>query len=375
MNKTILTLLLIIVLAGAVCAKSSLDLGIAGVGARPMGMGRSFVAVADDVNALFLNPAGMAFQDSWALTSMSTKLLNRVDYKLIGGIYPTDQGTFGIGYVTLATPAGYATTDLASLASATPISYGSSMLILSYAYDLGQQIEGNTPGDLAFGGNLKLLSSQFEGVDNANASGMEVDLAVLYKASDAVTLGANLQNTLFSSDDGGFKWSSGTTEDIPSVLKLGVAYHVKQDLLVSLDSDINIGNDQPALLHTGIEWSPTSIITLRTGIDQDTSSTYNLTAGTSIKINGVSFEYAYRHDGSQGDLSNHYFSLSFSPANRTRLVAKPKKEKEKVAVEATKLMQKEEEKAAPASVSVIETKRSNGELSYNELIKELYGSK
>jgi len=35
-------------------------------GARPMGMGGVFTAVADDVNAIFYNPAGVVFVDEVA---------------------------------------------------------------------------------------------------------------------------------------------------------------------------------------------------------------------------------------------------------------------------------------------------------------------
>lgn len=354
MNKIIKILLIIMLLASSASAKSALDLGIAGVGARPMGMGRSFVAIANDVNAIFMNPAGLAFQKSWGITSMSTKLLNRVNYKMMGGIYPTEHGTFGLGYISLTTTAGYLTTDLASLASATPISYGSTMIILSYAYDLNQQIKGNPPGRMAFGGNLKFINSKFEGIDNASGSGMEADLGVIFKPQDNLTLGANLQNTLLSSDGGKVSWSSDTTEDVPSVLKLGVAYQVIPELLLSLDSDFDMSDNQPALLHAGIEWALNPIITLRTGVDQDIASSYNLTAGTSVKISGVSFEYAYRQDGTQGELSNHYFSISFSPPAKRKLVAS--KVREEI------LKEKEQN-----------PRRERSKLSYSQLMAELYG--
>jgi len=33
-----------------------------GVGSRPVAMGEAFVAVADDINALFWNPSGLPYQ-------------------------------------------------------------------------------------------------------------------------------------------------------------------------------------------------------------------------------------------------------------------------------------------------------------------------
>jgi hypothetical protein len=364
---TIITLS-IIVTASAASTKSAIDLGIAGVGARPMGMGKSFVAIADDVNAVILNPAGLAFQESWGVTSMSTKLLNRVDYKMMGGIYPTQHGTFGIGYIALTTPAGYLTTDRDSLASATPISYGSSMLIASYAYDMNKQISGNNLGQVAVGGNLKFINNKFEGIDNASASGMEADLAVLIKPQEKLTLGANFQNFLMVFNGGKIDWSSGSSENIPSVFKLGAAYQARPNLLVSLDSDLQFSGDKPLLFHAGVEWNPYPLVALRAGIDQNVAGTgtaSNLTLGTSVNFKGFTFDYAYRQDGTQAELSNHYFSLSFMPPTKTNLAAKPEKE------EAAAKLAKVEKKKIKEENTV--TKPSNQELSYEELMAEFYG--
>ncbi len=357
MNKIIKIILIVLMLASAASAKSALDIGIAGVGARPMGMGKSFVAVADDVNAVFLNPAGMAFQDSWGITSMSTRLLNRVDYNMLGGIYPTHLGTFGIGYLTLNTPAGYLTTDRDSLASATQISYGSSMLVISYAHDLNKRVQGNPPGHLAVGGNLKLINNNFDGISNAHASGIETDLGVMFKPKDGWTLGANFQNCLSVSDNGKVSWASGMKEGVPAVFKLGAAYQARPDLLVSLDSDISINGDQSALLHAGVEWNPHPIVVLRAGLDQDLAcgqTVNNLTVGTSVNFNGFSFDYAYRQDGTQADLSNHYFSISFTPQEKSVLVSEAK--------------EKEQNEKNQKSI------RRSQELSYEELMAEHYGS-
>ena len=350
MNKIIKTLLILLLLANVASAKSALDPGIAGVGARPMGMGRSFVAVSDDVNALFLNPAGMAFQRSWGVTSMSTRLLNRVDYKMAGGLYSTDYGTFGLGFIALTTPAGYLTTDRSSLASATPISYGSSIMILSYAYDFNRQIYTRRLGHLAVGGNLKFINNKFEGVDNAQGKGMEADLALMFIPREGLTLGANLQNMLLVSDGGKVNWGSGTAQNVPANLKLGAAYQVKPNLLLSLDSDINVNGNRPVLLHAGTEWKPFSLLAIRAGIDQDLAGTQtvnNLTAGISLKVQGFSFDYAYRQDSTQAELSNHYFSLSFSPEPGMKFVEGEKKE-------------------------IPEIKRANQDLSYEELMARYY---
>ncbi|MDD5382196.1 MAG: hypothetical protein PHH60_00880, partial [Candidatus Margulisbacteria bacterium] len=51
-----------------------------GVGARPLGMGKAFIGLADDAGALFLNPAGLGGMRDLAATTMTGKFINEVDY-------------------------------------------------------------------------------------------------------------------------------------------------------------------------------------------------------------------------------------------------------------------------------------------------------
>ena len=46
-----------------------------GMGARALGMGGAFVAVADDANAIYYNPAGLAYMEGRNITSLYSSLL------------------------------------------------------------------------------------------------------------------------------------------------------------------------------------------------------------------------------------------------------------------------------------------------------------
>ena len=60
-RRMALILMAVFLSAGALCAQDDVLIGkFFGVGARAMGMGGAFVAVADDYSALFWNPAGLA---------------------------------------------------------------------------------------------------------------------------------------------------------------------------------------------------------------------------------------------------------------------------------------------------------------------------
>ena len=82
---------------------ASVDPSDVGVGARPMGMGKAFVGLADDGNAIFVNPAGLATFDSLKLASMQTTILGDINYIVLGGANPYDFGTLGVGLIRVDT--------------------------------------------------------------------------------------------------------------------------------------------------------------------------------------------------------------------------------------------------------------------------------
>jgi hypothetical protein len=51
------------------------------VGARPIGMGSTFVGIADDGNALYWNPAGMAFLKHHEITIMHSDIILRMFFQ------------------------------------------------------------------------------------------------------------------------------------------------------------------------------------------------------------------------------------------------------------------------------------------------------
>jgi hypothetical protein len=68
-----------------------------GFGARAMGMGSAFTALADDATAVFWNPAGLENIYQQSVTLFYTQLLEG-DYQFIGYALPTlNIGTFGMG--------------------------------------------------------------------------------------------------------------------------------------------------------------------------------------------------------------------------------------------------------------------------------------
>lgn len=313
--KRIFSLIFIFLLGSVIWAQSysqTEDLMKIGVGARPMGMGKAFVALADDGNSPFMNPAGLAELKSWQLTSMYVNYLEGdVPYTLLSGSWPWRAGTIGLGLLS---------TGVSDIPSPTPTSisyfdYYDRMLLLSYAQRYtGPDILSDPNKDLLFGGNLKLLFKGMGGAGGNAGRGYDVDLGVKYTHNKWLKLGANFQNILATTLD----WNSQAKEDIPLLLKVGGALKLWNERLnLALDMDLPLGANLPNLYHLGLEWPINSIFCLRAGADQisDAASAVatNPTAGASINYRGFKVDYAYHpYQGTLNDLA-HYFSFSFAP--------------------------------------------------------------
>ena len=73
-RKLFTTILILGMLAGCALAADNMvvsDPMYIGVGARPLGMGKAFVAVAEDADGMFVNPAGLGSIHSPKMTSVA----------------------------------------------------------------------------------------------------------------------------------------------------------------------------------------------------------------------------------------------------------------------------------------------------------------
>jgi hypothetical protein len=297
------------------------DPASAAYGARPLGLGGAFVALADDTNSIFTNPAGLSSIDDWSFTSMSTQLLQKIDYTLAGGAYKIGPGTFGIGYIGTSSPAGYKTEG--GVPTSTKISFDSTMAILSYGVNLANIMDvGSEMGDLSVGISAKVVSKGFTGIEDASATGFDIDLGTAIRPDNSpFAYGAAIKNL-----GGTVSWTSGSEEKLEQSTKVGVATKLlgKDALYDFLPGDLTgeidlelLSGGKPMVFHIGAEYRPLDILALRVGLDQDPltqeEASNCLTAGVGVVLAGFSFDYAYRSNPDAAELSNHYFSLSFAP--------------------------------------------------------------
>ncbi len=93
--------MVILITGFVVSASAQADLQL---GTRPQGLGGAFVAVSDDANAAFWNPAGLSQIKRGEVTLMHWKFseLNEISINSAAGAYPFTSGTFALSWVRQA---------------------------------------------------------------------------------------------------------------------------------------------------------------------------------------------------------------------------------------------------------------------------------
>jgi hypothetical protein len=308
------------------------------VGARSMGMGKAYVAVAENAETVFVNPAGLGTISSLKLGSMYTSLLDDVNYTVISGAYPmdNDSGTLGAGIINQSASDirlynNYGTSEGTG-------TYGSNVLFISHGFNLSKKYFPSTTG-LYGGYTVKyfMKSAGGQGTADMAGSGYSADVALLYKPKGAISYGLTLQNILASP----MNYASGQEDTIGSAAKVGTKVSLMGDTLdggalyqndskvdMAFDYDIGISEKIPATLHMGVEYMPQigvnyidKILTLRAGVNQIPTPAGNLsslTMGVGINYQGVEFNFAFcpsyadlpvDNDGAPQNMQ--YFSISF----------------------------------------------------------------
>ncbi|MCU0641917.1 MAG: S-layer homology domain-containing protein [Candidatus Margulisbacteria bacterium] len=348
-KRTGLLAALLLLAAGVACAQYEAPDPSSNIpNGRTLGLGRAGAGYSDDTAAIYCNPAGLAKAANWQFTTMSGKFLDEFSYLSFSGIYPTDVGSFGLGFVGASISGAFATVkdpnssddDPIYVIDTTkpPVSYFNNVYHLSYGTNLSRFIRRfGWEKQFSIGASAKLFSSALSGADitNGSANGTELDLGILYDTNlPWLTLGANAQNILPASMGGKLRYETGHEESYPAAFRFGAAWRVigknnsirtfgAQELKLVTDYIMHPTLSQmPATLHLGAEYNPVPMVALRMGIDQDAlgdglgtgvGTTSNLTGGVGFNFGGFRFDYAYHQFSWAANSATNYFSLTYSP--------------------------------------------------------------
>ena len=290
-----------------------------GVGARPLGMGGAFVALADDGNAANYNTAGLGYINA-AHLSMTTaqRFRGLISYNYISGIAPLRSvGSFGASIGILSEDSEV---------------YKEQTIAISYGKAFSQK--------LALGLNLKSFNTRFDENDESVSTHLErnprffahtaaadfsLDLGMMVKPVTGLTFGLSAEN-LFPAN---VSVSEAGEDRIPRNLRVGLAYRLttmaattKQEALREvLKSGIGLfeiafrdGNRQ---IHAGAELWLNKIIgvragySLRSGVNRATG----IALGGSVKLPvtalRLQLDYAFQIiTGVLADNTTQRFSLN-----------------------------------------------------------------
>jgi len=309
-----------------------------GGGARALGMGGAFTAVADDPSATFWNPAGLASMDQNELLLMhSERFGDLIDRDFASYTQPVGWSIFGKGQAGI----------------------GISIIRLGvddipFTEHLQDQLDTDNDGEVSDTEALGLLDLQdeiryksdqefalmFSYAEQLGSWHLGTSLKVVRQSIgqySSLGIGADiglLRPQLWKNLDFGLKlqditttylsWSTGHTEVITPAVVPGLAWRQplqswNMDLLLAGSLETRFDNRRTAdqyhsgsisyNSHVGMELAFARKVFLRLGFDSGWASE-NLTAGAGFRVAPLTIDYAYAGDSLDIDEVTHRISVS-----------------------------------------------------------------
>jgi hypothetical protein len=256
-------------------------------GARAVGMGGAYTAVADDPNSVVWNPAGLAGVRRPGIA------VNHLDVQTLG-LLSYDQLIYAQPFVyrnaVAASWLRLGTTGLVSY-----LNYTENTFILTYQQSIIQ--------NLSLGLNFKVFQVQY---DNA-AAGWGLDLGARYQIIPALAVAMVGENINSPELD----WSSGIADRLPLNLRVGLAVYPVPGTTVSLDADRLADSNRKPQLHFGAEEVLFErLLALRAGVAYNMDEgRFMPSGGLGVRISFLELAYAYSaHFDFDG---NHVLSLNW----------------------------------------------------------------
>ncbi len=278
-----------------------------GVGARPLGLGGAFVALADDSNAANYNAAGLAYIEEIQIGATHAQRFNGlVNYNTIGGIIPLGKvGTFGA--------------NIGILAEDSEI-YREQTLRFSYGNTLFKQ--------LGFGINLKFFGTNFDEANefvienpyftHTSSSAISFDFGLLAKPFNSLNIGVSVENILPAN----ISISDEHTDSVPQNIRAGIVYRLESiaemsaqgaaitNLLRATLATVEIVyRDGEIYTRAGVEMWLNKTIGVRGGYGMKNSgnsaTTLNFGGSAKIPISGTALQLDYGFQMLTGDLQDN----------------------------------------------------------------------
>ncbi|RKU12058.1 hypothetical protein C6501_11725 [Candidatus Poribacteria bacterium] len=278
-----------------------------GIGARPLGLGGAFVALADDSNAANYNAAGLAYIEEIQIGATYAQRFNgRITYNTIGGIVPLGRvGTLGanIGILT-------EDSDI----------YQEQTLRFSYGNTIFKQF--------GVGVNLKLLGINFDAENEfvtenpyftqTSSSALSFDVGLIAKPFNSLNIGISVENLLPAN----MSISEANTDSVPQNIRVGIVYRLKSiaamsaqgaaisNLLKSTLGTVEVlSRSGEIYTRAGVEIWVNKAIAIRGGYGMNSggnsATIFSLGGSAKIPISSTSLQLDYGFQLLTGDLQDN----------------------------------------------------------------------
>ncbi len=299
-NMLVMALILIVVTASS----SPCGTGESGLpslmrdsyGGRVMALGDTFVGIADDANAISVNPAGLATIGSLEASIMHLRFPLDMNFTHVALAVPlfseTSGGALGITVTYFNSP-GFQQIDSAGNEVDGDLSASDLMAGIGYANDPLRKL--GLGGFLGVGIGVKYFRSTLAG---RNGSGLCADFGLLFRIAAPGGGGGlpdrNLGVGLSAQNLGGNFTYDVAESPLPSNIRAGIGYHVFRNKYsgVLVGVDVNGPNDSPMIVSTGLEISLLNVLILRGGFKPLGREAESFSAGI-----GMQYEIAGRKLG------------------------------------------------------------------------------
>jgi long-subunit fatty acid transport protein len=281
--KKILTVILVVLLAGTASAEFS-KVGSAGaqflkigVGSRYLGMGEASVATANDVYAMYWNPAGLVEIEDQAISFTNVNWVLDINLNYVGyAHYFEDVGVFGVSASVLSMDDQEITT--------VDEQEGTGEFYSAYSYSIGLSFARQLTNRFAFGLTAKHVG---EKIGNVGSGGVAFDFGtLLYTGFRTLRMGMSITNMgpelKFTGSGLNIPWDQRqgdgqnpaigaqvktTPYDLPMTFRFGLAYDVELSpkSSVTFSSELKHPNDNLQQGALGAEWNWDRKFFLRSG--------------------------------------------------------------------------------------------------------------
>lgn len=245
-----------------------------GAGARALGMGNAFTGFADDISAVYWNPAGIDQLENRTFFAQYDDLKLDRRYQFISLGLPNSLG----GTVAFSWQNHWNGMIPEYNAAGTLLGYFESKEN-TYYFTYGNQITKW----MAVGLNLKYR--YIEHFEIYQADGFALDLGMLFTLSKKWSCGFNVKDVGST-----LRWEGNVTnvvEDVPAHYLAGIAYRPIPEVI--FDLDFSKVTHEPTRTRFGVEVWLKNIVALRAGTDDG-----NLSLGASLKLKKWLIDYAFK---------------------------------------------------------------------------------